>query len=158
MAINPRQFRRAVVEPVCELLASRCGVPNTEVGRNLVIVTAACQTQLGTIMPSGGITRIDEATFRELWNGYIHEGQTFQPAAYTYVVGTAPDHSQLQWNLALAVMCTRLIYHRTRADREPPPQPPPEYLDHLHTCYNRVWSPTTTRDEFALYLPLTDVT
>jgi hypothetical protein len=156
MGINHRDFHTHVIAPVCEYVALNCGVPNTPTARDLILVTAACETQMGAILPPGGITRIDEATFRELLRNYIENGPRFFGAMETFFPHDPSGWDDLAWNLAGSVLLTRLIYHRAKADTEPPPQPPSEYIDHLWMCYSRVWV-KQDQDAFRLYLPLTGI-
>jgi hypothetical protein len=52
--INPKDLRHFVIEPICELLASKAGVPHPSFIDDLLIATCAQETHMGVYLHQSG--------------------------------------------------------------------------------------------------------
>jgi hypothetical protein len=159
--INPKDLRQFVVEPICELLASKAGVPHPAFIDDLLIATCAQETRMGVYLhqtghgPALGIYQMEPATLADLWGNFITGSARFKPAIDACMVpGIDPD-DQIIWNLGFATAVARLNYYRVKE-----PLPKSVDFDSLWHYYKSHWNTdlgAATPAQFRDSLKLTDI-
>lgn len=157
MTINAAQFREYVIAPALAALAT-AGIPVSKTAADLLMATAAVETQLGTYLrqvngPARSVFQIEPATLTQTLGAATQE----QLAAIQGLAATSiPDgiFGEIDTNLVLSAVCARLIYWQS-------PMPlPPDTIAGLWSMYKPVWNTragATTLAEFIAAIKLTDI-
>jgi hypothetical protein len=153
MTINAQDFRAYVLKPALTALSSV--TPPTQVAADLLMATAAVETQLGTYLsqvggPARGVFQIEPASFTNLWE-HLAPGEL---VALRPLMTPQNAIDQLDGNLVFAAAIARLFYWQV-------PQPLPERTaDGLWWYYKVHWNSmagATTGAKFVAALRLTDI-
>jgi hypothetical protein len=135
MTINAADFREYVITPALTALAP-AGITVVKIAADLLMVTAAMETDLGTWLsqvggPALGVFQIDPDS---LTNLMLHATAAQRQALTTISCGTVPVADQIEGNLVLAAAICRLFYCQV-------PQPlPPDTLDGLWGYYKTYYN------------------
>lgn len=127
--MNADQVRMLVVRPALERLAALTTCRYTQAAENLLMGTAATESNMGRYIrqyptgPACGIFQIEPATAESIMENYVRYRPEFK-AAVDYLSTGEPLAQQLVTNLSLQVIIARLVYY-------PKTQPLPDATD-LH--------------------------
>lgn len=159
--INPRDLRRYVIDPMCEILADKASVPHPAFIDDLLIATCAQETHMGVYLhqsgrgPALGIYQMEPATIDDLFGNFITGSSRFKPAIDAVMVPGIDIKDQIIWNLGFATVVARLNYYRVRE-----PLPKTADFDSLWHYYKKYWNSdlgAATPDQFRDSLKLTDI-
>jgi hypothetical protein len=154
VTINASDFRRFVIAPALDVLAP-AGIPVTKVAADLLMATAAMETDLGTWLnqnpgPALGVFQIEPASLTTLMSRL----SSIELMAINKVTTPQPIAEQLDTNLLLAAAICRLFYWQVPAPL------PTDTVSGLWTYY-KTWYNTAagaaTEDGFISALKLTDL-
>lgn len=155
MTIAAADFRACVVNPALGALVP-AGIPYSLVAADLLMATAAVETNLGSYLvqqggPALGVFQIQPGTLSSLW-------ANLTPAQLTAVRSISTSQSpisQMTYNLVLSAAICRLVYWHN-------PMPlPPHTAAGLWDAYKKIWNTEagkTTEPKFMAALGLTDIT
>jgi hypothetical protein len=155
LTINAPQFRELVITPALAALAP-AGIPVTKTAADLLMATAANETDLGTWLnqspgPALGVFQIEPASL-----GVVLARMTeAQHLALEGIVSPQPYEEQLDTNLLLAAAICRLFYWQN-----PFIMPTTWTLDTLWNVYKSVWNTdagAATLAGFISALKITDI-
>jgi hypothetical protein len=154
MTINAADFRAYVVNPALAALAP-AGIPVTKTAADLLMATAAMETDLGTWLtqvggPALGMFQMQPATLA----GLVSAMTPAQQAAVAKIKTVQPYAEQIETNLLLAAALARLFYWNAPAPL------PPDTLDGLWGYYKQWWNTpagAATEADFIAALKLTDI-
>lgn len=154
MTIHAAQFRTYVVNPALGVLAA-AGIPYSLVAADLLIATAAVETQIGSYLvqqggPALGVFQIQPASLADLWANLTPR----QRDAVQSISTPESPVTQITTNLKFAAAICRLFYWQV-------PEPlPPHTEAGLWGYYKRWWNTpagATTEAEFVAALKLADI-
>jgi hypothetical protein len=154
MTIVAADFRNLVINPALAILAP-AGIPVTQVAADLLMATAAVESNLGTWLsqdqgPALGVFQIDPASLLTL----ITRASPHQTQALYRISTPQSAAAQINTNLLLAAAICRLYYWQV-----PDPLPPDTVSGlwgYYKTFYNSKFG-ATTESEFIAALKLTDL-
>lgn len=154
MTILAADFRAYVVTPALAVL-DPAGVPYSLVAADLLMATAAVESQLGSYLaqrggPALGVFQIEPESLSRLWADLTPP----QLAAVRSVMTPQSPVTQMATNLVFAAAICRLFYWH-----DPMPLPPHTAAG-LWSMYKTVWNTAagaTTEAEFTAALRLTDI-
>jgi hypothetical protein len=155
MSIVASDFRQYIIDPALAALAP-AGIPVTKTAADLLMATAANETDLGTWLnqnpgPALGVFQIEPASLSSL----LVRLTTAQTAALVGISTPQPITAQLDTNLVLAAAICRLFYWHN-----PFVMPQSWTLDTLWAVYKSVYNTSAgsaTLDGFVSALKLTDI-
>lgn len=154
MTIAAADFRAYVINPALATL-DQAGVPYSLVAADLLMMTAAVETALGSYLvqqggPALGVFQIEPASLSALWARLTPR----QLAAVRAVSTPQSPITQVTTNLVFAAAICRLFYWH-----DPAPLPPHTAAG-LWSMYKAIWNTAagaTTESEFLAALRLTDI-
>jgi hypothetical protein len=154
MTINAVDFRTFVVGPALAQLAS-AGIPVTKTAADLLMATAAYETDLGTWLnqnpgPAFGVFQIEPASLVAL----VNRLSVAQMSALHGIMTPQPIADQLDTNLVLAAAICRLFYWQVPA---PLPADTVSGLWGYYKTYYNTAAGAATEDGFISALKLTDL-
>jgi hypothetical protein len=154
MTIAAADFRSFVIEPALAALAP-AGIPVTKTAADLLMATAAMETDLGTWLsqvggPALGVFQIEPATLA----GLLGQLGTAEAKALATVATPQAPLVQVESNMVYAAATCRLYYWMN-------PMPlPSDTVAGLWSMYKAVWNTpagAATMDDFTTALKLTDL-
>jgi len=154
MTINAADFRQFVITPGLAALAP-AGIPATKTAADLLMATAANETDLGTWLnqspgPALGVFQIEPASLTSL----VARLSVGQMSALHVIMTPQPIADQLDGNLVLAAAICRLFYWQVPAPL------PPDTVSGLWGYYKTYYNTSAgaaTMDGFISALKLTDL-
>jgi hypothetical protein len=154
MTVNALDFRQFVIEPALTQLAP-AGIPVTQTAADLLMATAANETDLGTWLnqdpgPALGVFQIEPASLASLMARLSGPELT----ALNGIMTPQPIAVQLDTNLLLAAAICRLFYWQMPAPL------PPDTVSGLWSYYKTYYNTdagAATMDGFVSALKLTDL-
>jgi hypothetical protein len=150
MGINPTAFRHAIIRPVLLHLEEHAGISHTPAAEDLLMITAALESSLGSFLPVYGMT---DAMIGELDDSFITPSPRFKPAVAGLLASTIPLRLQCMWNLYAATATARLWYYRVKS-----PLPDGDNLRDLLQYYETNFTGQSTSDlRWNQALQLTDL-
>lgn len=161
MTIAIKDFRKFVVEPATKICAS-AGIPDTEFARDLLVATAAQESNLGTYLhqqgagPALGVFQIERRSLQDLFDGFIsRQGKLAGLISAISIPATFPA-DQIIFDLRFAAVIARLFYFRVR---EPmPTQVTMDNLWHYYKTHYNTGAGAATRGTFETAVKkLTDI-
>jgi hypothetical protein len=154
MTIAAADFRQFVITPALAALAP-AGIPVTKTAADLLMATAAMETDLGTWLsqvggPALGVFQVEPQTL----TGLLVRLNQAETNALATVATPQPPPVQVESNLVYAAAICRLYYWL-----DPMPLPA-DTVDGLWGMYKAVWNTPAgdaTIDDFTTALKLTDL-
>jgi hypothetical protein len=113
-------------------------VPYSETAVELLMLTAAVESNLGTYIrqkggPAQGIFQMEPATEKDLWVNYLEYKKGLRDKVRGYRA-MSPLKDELVWNTAYAIAMTRVHYLRA------PSQLPPNTKEELAAYWKKVYN------------------
>jgi hypothetical protein len=154
LTINAADFRACIINPALAALVP-AGIPVSQVAADLLMATAAMETDLGTWLtqvggPALGVFQIDPASLASLVAGLTPA----EHAALAQIKTLQPWAEQIDTNLLLAAAICRIFYWRVPAPL------PPDTLAGLWGYYKQYYNTAAgaaTEAGFVAALKLTDI-
>jgi hypothetical protein len=154
MTINATDFRACVINPALAALAP-AGIPVSQVAADLLMATAAMETDLGTWLtqcggPALGVFQIQPQSLAGLVTGLSPALR----AAMAPIKTQAPWATQIETNLLLAAAVCRIFYWNVEAPL------PPRTLAGLWGYYKQFYNTpagAATEAAFVAAIKLTDI-
>jgi hypothetical protein len=119
-------------------------IPYSETAVNLLMLTAAVESNLGTYIeqiggPARGIFQMEPATEEDIWINYLAYKPNLKNKVESYMSDTKKIGNHMVWNYAYAIAMARLKYLRD-------PNPLPNNTkDDLAKCWKRVYNTSLGR-------------
>ena len=154
MTIAAADFRQFIINPALAALAP-AGIPVTKTAADLLMATAAMESDLGTWLsqvggPALGVFQSEPASLLDLLNKLT----LTQLSALVPIKTSQMPVVQIESNLVYAAAICRLFYWHN------PMALPPDTISGLWGMYKTVWNTdagAATQEEFATALKLTDL-
>jgi hypothetical protein len=154
VTINAADFRQWIINPALTVLAP-AGIPTSQTAADLLMATAAIETDLGTWLtqcggPALGVFQIEPQPLADL----VASLTPAEHAVLAQIKTLQPWATQIVSNLLLAAAVCRLFYWRVSAPL------PPHTLAGLWGYYKQWWntpSGAAIEADFAAALKLTDI-
>ena len=155
MTIAAADFRTYVINPALARALASAGIPVTETAADLLMATAAMETDLGTWLsqvggPALGVFQMQPATLTGLVTGL----SAAEAEALATIATPQAPLVQVESNMVYAAATCRLFY------RQSPMALPADTVAGLWSMYKAVWNTpagAATIDDFMAALKLTDL-